>query len=77
MLPDLHDSITALDDWQALICCRGLVVLMDRSMAADASSGRPPELTVTDFNQWVQLGGQDAWLMRPCSDGGAGRPAEG
>ena len=56
MLPDLQETIAALDDWQAIICCRGLVLLMDQKMAQDPGSARPPDLSVTDFNQWVQMG---------------------
>ena len=58
MLPDLQETIAALDDWQTIICCRGLVLLMDQKMARDPRSARPPDLSVTDFNQWIQLGGQ-------------------
>ena len=56
MLPDLSETIATLDDWQSIICCRGLVLLMDQKMARDPRSARPPDLSVTDFNQWVQLG---------------------
>jgi len=55
MLPDLQETIAALDDWQTIICCRGLVLLMDRKMAQAPCSARPPDLSVTDFNQWVQM----------------------
>lgn len=58
MLPDLQETIAALDDWQTIICCRGLVLLMDQKMAQDPRSARPLDLSVTDFNQWIQLGGQ-------------------
>ena len=58
MQADLRETITALDDWETIICCRGLVVLMDDHMARDPQSGRPPETTVTDFHQWVGLGGR-------------------
>ena len=56
MRPDLNETIASLDDWQTIVCCRGLVLLMDQKMARDPRSARPPDLTVTDFNQWVQLG---------------------
>jgi hypothetical protein len=56
MRPDLKETIAALGDWQTIICCRGLVLLMDQKMARDPRSSRPPDLAVTDFNQWVQLG---------------------
>lgn len=56
MLPDLQETIAALDDWQTIVCCRGLVLLMDQKMAQDPCSARPPDLSVTDFNQWVQMG---------------------
>ena len=56
MLPDLRETIAALDDWQTIVCCRGLVLLMDQKMAQDPSSTRPSGLSVTDFNQWVQMG---------------------
>lgn len=55
MLPDLQETIAALDDWQTIICCRGLVLRMDQKMAQDPCSARPPDLSVTDFNQWVQM----------------------
>jgi hypothetical protein len=63
MLSDLKKSIALLDDWQTLICCRGLVLLIDRQMALNPQSGRPTGLSVTDFNQWVQLGGRPAWSL--------------
>ena len=47
MQADLRETITALSDRETIICCRGLVVLMDSHMARDPRSGRPPELTVT------------------------------
>ncbi len=58
MQADLRETITALSDRETIICCRGLVVLMDGHMARDPRSGRSPELTVTDFHQWVGLGGR-------------------
>ena len=58
MPPDLCETVTALDDQETIICCRGLVVLMDRRMRRDPRSRRPPDLTVTDFHQWVCLGGR-------------------
>ena len=63
MLSDLKKSIAMLDDYQTLICCRGLVLLIDRQMALNPRSGRPTGLLVTDFNQWVQLGGRPAWSL--------------
>lgn len=63
MLSDLKKSIAMLDDWQTLMCCRGLVLLIDRQMALNPRSGRPKDLSVTDFNQWVQLGGRPAWSL--------------
>ena len=58
MPPPLEETIAGLDDWQTLVCCRGLVVLVDLRMARDARSGRPQGWTVTDFNQWVRSGGR-------------------
>ena len=63
MLSELKKSIAMLDDYQTLICCRGLVLLIDRQMALNPRSGRPTGLLVTDFNQWVQLGGRPAWSL--------------
>mgnify|MGYP001816851122 FL=1 len=63
MLSDLKKTIAMLDDYQTLICCRGLVLLIDRQMALNPRSGRPTGLLVTDFNQWVQLGGRPAWSL--------------
>jgi hypothetical protein len=57
MRPHLHDTIADLDERQTLISCRMLVLLMDRRMARDPGSGRPPDLVVTDFQQWVRAGG--------------------
>lgn len=57
MRPDLRDTITALDDRETIICCRGLVLLMDHRMRCDPRSARPPDLIVTDFHQWVRRGG--------------------
>ena len=56
MRPRLEETINDLDDWQTFICCRGLVVLLDLAMTRDPRSGRPQDLTVTDFNQWVRMG---------------------
>ena len=58
MPPHLEETIAGLDDWQTLVCCRGLVVLVDLRMTRDACSGRPHNWTVTDFNQWVRAGGR-------------------
>ena len=58
MPPRLYETITTLDDRETIICCRALVVLMDEHMARDPRSGRPSDLTVTDFHQWVGLGGR-------------------
>jgi hypothetical protein len=63
MISELKKSIAMLDDRQTLICCRGLVLLIDRQMALNPRSGRPRGLSVTDFNQWVQLGGRPAWSL--------------
>jgi hypothetical protein len=63
MFSDLKIPIAKLDDWQTIICCRGLVLLIDRQMAMNPRSGRPTGLSVTDFNQWVQLGGRPAWSL--------------
>jgi len=57
MRPELRDTINALDDRETIICCRGLVVLMDHRMRCDPRSARPPDLIVTDFHQWVRRGG--------------------
>lgn len=38
MRPDLNETIASLDDWQTIICCRGLVLLMDQKMARDPRS---------------------------------------
>ena len=58
MPPSLCETITTLDDRETIICCRALVVLMDAHMTRDPRSGRPADLTVTDFHQWVCLGGR-------------------
>lgn len=58
MRPLLEETIADLDDWQTLVCCRGLAVLMDLRMTCDPCSGRPQGLVVTDFNQWVRIGGR-------------------
>jgi hypothetical protein len=57
MLPDLRKTIACLNDWQTIACCRVLVVLLDEMKAREPNSGRPAGLTITDFNQWVQIGG--------------------
>ena len=61
MLPDPIETIAKLDDWQTIICCRGLVLMMDQQMARNPGSKRPDDLAVTDFNQWVQMG--DGWVQ--------------
>jgi len=58
MQPDLRDTVAALDDRQTIICCRGLAILMDHHMTCHPRSGRPRDLTVTDFHQWIQMGGR-------------------
>jgi hypothetical protein len=58
MQPNLRDTIAALDERQTIICCRGLVILMDRYMACHPRSRRPRDVTVTDFHQWIRMGGR-------------------
>ena len=58
MYPDLRETIAALEDRQTIICCRALVILMDRHMARDTRSKRTPDLSVSDFHQWVGSGGR-------------------
>lgn len=68
----LRDTIAALDHWQTLIGCRALVLMLDRRMARDPRSNRPQELAVTDFRQWVRLGGPPvAGLNNALCDGDA------
>jgi len=57
MLPELPETIAALDDGQVIICCRALVLLLDRRLAADPASHRPKDFYVSDFSQWVERGG--------------------
>ena len=57
MQPNLQDTIATLDDWQTFVCCRVLVLLMDRRMAGNPRSGRPTDLAVMDFHRWIQIGG--------------------
>ena len=58
MLSNLRETIATLNDWQTIVCCRGLVVLLDSQKARESDSGRPTDLAITDFNQWVRLGGR-------------------
>ena len=58
MQPNLRDTIAALDDRQTIISCRGLAILMDCYMACLPRSGRPRDVTVTDFHQWIRMGGR-------------------
>jgi hypothetical protein len=60
MLPELPETVAALDDGQVILCCRALVLLLDRRMAADPASHRPQDLQVSDFHQWVAMGGDGA-----------------
>ena len=55
-LDDILDRIDSLPNWQAFLCCRTLVVLLDRQLAADAASRRPRGVVITDFDQFGQLG---------------------
>jgi hypothetical protein len=72
MLPDLCDIIAGLDDRHVPICGRGLVILMDRYMTRDPRSTRPSDLTVTDFHQWVKIGGPPVTsLVQALCDGRA------
>lgn len=57
MLPEFPETIAALDESQVILCCRALVLLLDRRMAADPASHRPKDFYVLDFNQWVERGG--------------------
>jgi hypothetical protein len=53
---DILDRIDSLPNWQVFLCCRTLVVLLDRQLAARKTSLRPRGLVLTDFGQYPRHG---------------------
>ncbi|MBL0713598.1 MAG: hypothetical protein JJV98_07830 [Desulfosarcina sp.] len=53
---DILDRIDSLPNWQVFLCCRTLIVLLDRQLAANAASLRPRDLVITDFGQFPRFG---------------------
>lgn len=70
MPADLRHTIAALDERQTLIGCRLLTLMMDRRMARDPRSGRPTDLVIVNFDQWVRLGGAPVGTLVQAIDGG-------
>ena len=53
---DILDRIESLPNWQVFLCCRTLVVLLDRQLTADDTSRRPKDVVITDFGQFGRFG---------------------
>ena len=58
-LDDILDRIESLPNWQVFLCCRTLVVLLDRQLTADDTSRRPGDIVITDFGQFSRFGSID------------------
>ncbi|MDJ0667964.1 MAG: hypothetical protein QNJ61_11820 [Desulfobacterales bacterium] len=56
---DILDRIDSLPNWQVFLCCRTLVVLLDRQLTADDTSRRPKDIAIADFEQFGRFGGID------------------
>lgn len=54
---DILDRIESLPNWQVFLCCRTLVVLLDRQLTADTASRRPRDIVIADFDQFGRFGG--------------------
>ncbi len=46
------DRIDSLPNWQVFLCCRTLVILLNKELAAASASLRPRDLVIEDFNQF-------------------------
>lgn len=53
---DILDRIDSLPNWQVFLCCRTLVILLDRHLTAQAASLRPRNLVIVDFDQFPRHG---------------------
>ncbi len=49
---EILDRIDSLPNWQVFLCCRTLVILLNRELSAASASLRPRDLVVDDFNQF-------------------------
>lgn len=49
---DILDRIESLPNWQVFLCCRTLVVLLDKQLTANTASLRPSDINITDFDQF-------------------------
>ena len=53
---NILDRIESLPNWQVFLCCRTLVILLDRQLTTDKTSLRPRDLVVTDMVQFPRFG---------------------
>ncbi len=61
---DIQDRIDSLPNWQVFLCCRTMVVLLDKQLASQTGSLRPNDLIITDFGQFAQSA--DAGIQSWC-----------
>lgn len=54
---DILDRIDSLPNWQLFLCCRTMVVLLDKQLDSQTASLRPNDLVITDFDQFPQYAG--------------------
>ncbi len=53
---DILDRIDSLPNWQVFLCCRTLVILLDRKLATASDSLRPGDIVIADLNQFPRHG---------------------
>lgn len=56
---DIQDRIDSLPNWQLFLCCRTMLVLMDRQLSSQTDSRRPKDVVITDFDQFTLYAGAD------------------
>ncbi|MDJ0723175.1 MAG: hypothetical protein QNJ04_16170 [Desulfobacterales bacterium] len=53
---EILDRIDSMPNWQVFLCCRALVILLDRELGCSHTSLRPRDLVVADFNHFPRHG---------------------
>ncbi len=53
---EILDRIDSLPNWQVFLCCRTLVILLDRELIGAGASLRPEKLMIADFRDFPRHG---------------------
>ncbi len=61
---DILDRIDSLPNWQVFLCCRTLVLLLDKHLTTEKTSLRPQDFVATDMTQFARFGSID--IQRWC-----------